>query len=48
MALENKEKPIFLKELKKLENPRIQYSESKTLLIDANPYKALLNPVIYN
>ncbi|XP_059462717.1 uncharacterized protein LOC132191645 [Corylus avellana] len=44
-ALENKRKPIFLKELKKLaDNRRIQYSASNTLLIDDNPYKALLNP----
>jgi hypothetical protein len=46
MALENKKKPIFLKEFKKLESRRIEYSASKTLLIDDNPYKALLNPVI--
>ncbi|KAE8098462.1 hypothetical protein FH972_016523 [Carpinus fangiana] len=45
-ALENKRKPIFLKELKKLHNRRIQYSASNTLLIDDNPYKALLNPII--
>uniref|UniRef100_A0A2N9ICR1 Mitochondrial import inner membrane translocase subunit TIM50 n=1 Tax=Fagus sylvatica TaxID=28930 RepID=A0A2N9ICR1_FAGSY len=43
-ALENKKKPIFLKELKKLGNLSIEYSASNTLLIDDNPYKALLNP----
>ncbi|KAI8563157.1 hypothetical protein RHMOL_Rhmol03G0090900 [Rhododendron molle] len=49
-SLERKDKPIFLKELKKLwEDPaqpwrRGQYSSSNTLLIDDDPYKALLNP----
>ncbi|KAE9465541.1 hypothetical protein C3L33_02561, partial [Rhododendron williamsianum] len=50
-SLERKDKPIFLKELKKLwEDPaalprrRWQYSSSNTLLIDDAPYKALLNP----
>ncbi|KAG5556681.1 hypothetical protein RHGRI_007072 [Rhododendron griersonianum] len=50
-SLERKDKPIFLKELKKLwEDPtdlpwhRGQYSLSNTLLIDDAPYKALLNP----
>ncbi|XP_059462260.1 uncharacterized protein LOC132191325 [Corylus avellana] len=43
-TLENKRKPVFLKELKKLEKLRIQYSATNTLLIDGNPYKALLNP----
>ncbi|KAF7148601.1 hypothetical protein RHSIM_Rhsim03G0082500 [Rhododendron simsii] len=49
-SLEKKDKPIFLKELKKLwEDPALpwrrgQYSSSNTLLIDDAPYKALLNP----
>ncbi|XP_058208097.1 uncharacterized protein LOC131321101 [Rhododendron vialii] len=49
-SLERKDKPIFLKELKKLwEDPALpwrrgQYSSSNTLLIDDAPYKALLNP----
>ncbi|CAL0309919.1 unnamed protein product [Lupinus luteus] len=46
-SLENKSKPLFFKELKKV---WVQikkggpYSESNTLLIDNNPYKAFLNP----
>ncbi|OMO68224.1 NLI interacting factor [Corchorus olitorius] len=51
-TLEKKEKPIFLKELKKVWEinwsssfqQRAEYSASNTLLIDDNPYKALLNP----
>ncbi|KAH7855847.1 hypothetical protein Vadar_029611 [Vaccinium darrowii] len=49
-SLEKKDKPIFLKELKKLWEDRTlpwrrgQYSSSNTLLIDDDPYKALLNP----
>ena len=51
---ENKNKPIFFKELKKLwdnESSNLpwrkgQYSSSNTILIDDKPYKALLNPVI--
>jgi len=43
-ALENKKKPIFFKEFKKLQKFSIQYSATNTLLIDDNPYKALLNP----
>lgn len=45
--LEKKERPIFLKELKKvwlLRTPT-KFSSSNTLLIDKEPYKALLNPV---
>ncbi|KAF8396466.1 hypothetical protein HHK36_018089 [Tetracentron sinense] len=51
-ALENEEKPIFLKQLKKLWDkdksslpwPKGRYSSSNTLLIDDTPYKSLLNP----
>ncbi|KAH7854277.1 hypothetical protein Vadar_012023 [Vaccinium darrowii] len=49
-SLENKHKPIFLKKLKKLwEDPTLPwccgtYSSSNTLLMDDEPYKALLNP----
>ncbi|KAJ4832894.1 hypothetical protein Tsubulata_026354 [Turnera subulata] len=46
-TLENRNKPIFLKELKKLfSSNRLKgkYSSSNTLLIDNDPYKALLNP----
>ncbi|PON52967.1 FCP1 domain containing protein [Trema orientale] len=47
-TLENKHKPLFLKESNKLwQNKylcRGQYSSSNTLLIDNKPYKALLNP----
>ncbi|GAB2302133.1 hypothetical protein Dimus_036150 [Dionaea muscipula] len=49
-SLENKEKPIFLKELKKLwdevksSDNRGSYSASNTLLIDETPYMGLLNP----
>ncbi|XP_028093562.1 uncharacterized protein LOC114293645 isoform X1 [Camellia sinensis] len=50
MSLEKKNKPIFLKEMKKLWEDRTlpwpcgQYSSSNTLLIDDDPCKALLNP----
>ncbi|KAF8396467.1 hypothetical protein HHK36_018090 [Tetracentron sinense] len=52
--LEKKERPIFLKEMKKLWDkdksslpwPKGRYSSSNTLLIDDTPYKALLNPVV--
>ncbi|RWR73131.1 hypothetical protein CKAN_00138400 [Cinnamomum micranthum f. kanehirae] len=51
-TLEKKDKPIFLKELKKLWDkechslpwPKGRYSSSNTLLIDDSPYKALFNP----
>ncbi|KAM6592975.1 hypothetical protein CsatA_000678 [Cannabis sativa] len=47
-TLENKEKPLFLKDLKKLwQNKYLSkgvFSSSNTLLIDDKPYKALLNP----
>ncbi|CAK9138393.1 unnamed protein product [Ilex paraguariensis] len=51
-SLEKKEKPIFLKELKKLWEKKYstlpwrigQYSSTNTLLIDDDPYTALLNP----
>lgn len=51
--LKNKDKPIFIKELKKVwEGTDVgllrlptQFSSSNTLLIDNEPYKALLNPV---
>ncbi|XP_050379522.1 uncharacterized protein LOC126796847 [Argentina anserina] len=50
-TLEKKDKPLYLKDLKKLWNkdsrarlPMGKYSKSNTLLIDNDPYKALLNP----
>ncbi|KAF5953966.1 hypothetical protein HYC85_006822 [Camellia sinensis] len=49
-SLDNKNKPIFFKELGKLWKdfnlpwPRRQYSSSNTLLIEEEPCKALLNP----
>ncbi|PRQ43764.1 putative FCP1 domain, HAD-like domain-containing protein [Rosa chinensis] len=43
MSMEDKEKPLFLKELKDLWK-YLLYSEPDTLLIDDQPYKALLNP----
>ncbi|KAK3146035.1 hypothetical protein QOZ80_3BG0260680 [Eleusine coracana subsp. coracana] len=51
-TLENKHKPLMLKELRKLwnkEEPDLPweegaYSPSNTLLVDDSPYKALLNP----
>ncbi|XP_048236319.1 uncharacterized protein LOC125371384 [Ricinus communis] len=49
-SLENINKPLFLKELRKLwessSSSLGQYSSSNTLLIDDKPYKALLNSVI--
>ncbi|KAL4605744.1 hypothetical protein ACB092_09G052500 [Castanea dentata] len=42
-TLEKKDKPIFLKELKKLGSLGFEHS-SKVLLIDDKPYKTLLNP----
>ena len=52
-TLENREKPLVLKELRKLwekEDPDIpwekgDYSPSNTLLVDDSSYKALRNPV---
>ena len=52
-TLENNDKPLVLKELKKLwqkEDPDLpweegDYSPSNTLLVDDSPYKALRNPV---
>ncbi|KAK1588590.1 hypothetical protein Q3G72_024795 [Acer saccharum] len=51
-TLENEFKPIFFKELEKIWDNKYynlpsrveQYSLKNTLLIDTNPYKALLNP----
>ncbi|KAL2331056.1 hypothetical protein Fmac_018637 [Flemingia macrophylla] len=51
-TVENKEKPLVLKELRKLwekEDPDLpwekgEFNESNTLLLDDSPYKALLNP----
>ncbi|KAM5559614.1 hypothetical protein ABKV19_020998 [Rosa sericea] len=44
-SVENRWKPLFLKELKGLwKYLDWKYSESDTLLIDDKPYKALLNP----
>lgn len=53
-TLENKNKPLVLKELKKLwnkEDPDLpweqeEFSPSNTLLVDDSPYKALGNPVL--
>ncbi|KAK1362170.1 FCP1 homology domain-containing protein [Heracleum sosnowskyi] len=44
MCLDNKYKPIFLKELDKVWEKHGQYSSSNTMLIDDEPYRALLNP----
>lgn len=52
-AIENKNKPLVLKELKKLwvkterDLPwrKGEYNETNTLLVDDSPYKALRNPV---
>lgn len=52
-TIENTEKPLVLKELKKLwekQDPNLPwdkgvYAESNTLLLDDSPYKALRNPV---
>ncbi|KAI3957771.1 hypothetical protein MKX01_007602 [Papaver californicum] len=51
-TLENRQKPLVLKELKKLWNKHDQnlpwekgaYNESNTILLDDSPYKALRNP----
>ncbi|PQP98155.1 putative C-terminal domain small phosphatase [Prunus yedoensis var. nudiflora] len=44
-SLENKRKPLFFKELGNLwKHFDGKYSESDTLFIDDQPYKALLNP----
>ncbi|KAK6921013.1 FCP1 homology domain [Dillenia turbinata] len=51
-TLQNKNKPLLLKELKKLwekHDPNLpwekgEYNESNTLLLDDSPYKALRNP----
>ncbi|XP_065855062.1 uncharacterized FCP1 homology domain-containing protein C1271.03c-like [Euphorbia lathyris] len=43
-TLENKNKPMFLKELAKIWLNYSDYSSSNTLLIDNDPYKAILNP----
>ncbi|KAG0460685.1 hypothetical protein HPP92_020982 [Vanilla planifolia] len=51
-TLENRQKPLFLKELKKLwnkEEPGLpwkkgDYSSANTLLVDDSPYKAICNP----
>lgn len=52
-TVENRSKPLFLKELKKiweylestLQLNKGEYDESNTLLLDDSPYKALCNPV---
>lgn len=52
-TIENRNKPLFLKELKKIwdkEEPNLpwekgEYTASNTLLLDDSPYKALRNPV---
>ncbi|KAJ8640389.1 hypothetical protein MRB53_017083 [Persea americana] len=51
-TIENRNKPLFLKELKKIwdkEEPNLpwekgEYTPSNTLLLDDSPYKALRNP----
>ncbi|VVA35580.1 PREDICTED: ubiquitin domain-containing [Prunus dulcis] len=52
-TLEKRDKPLFLKELKKVWEGKCsktrssstgKYSSSNTLLMDNQPYKALLNP----
>ncbi|ESR43559.1 hypothetical protein CICLE_v10013817mg [Citrus x clementina] len=48
-SLEKKDKPLFFKDLNKLwqkinTSNKYHFNESDTLLIDDNPYKALLNP----
>ena len=53
-TVENKDKPLVLKELRKLwtkEEPGLpwnkgDFSPSNTLLVDDSPYKALRNPVL--
>ena len=52
-TVENKDKPLVLKELNKLWEKHVpdlpwergEYNESNTLLLDDSPYKALRNPV---
>lgn len=52
-TLEDKHKPVVLKELRKIwekHDPSLpwkegDYNQSNTLLLDDSPYKALLNPV---
>lgn len=54
-TIDNSDKPLVLKELKKLwekEDPNLPwdkgvYDKSNTLLLDDSPYKALRNPVSY-
>lgn len=54
-TVENRSKPLFLKELKKiweylestLQLNKGEYNESNTLLLDDSPYKALCNPVCF-
>jgi hypothetical protein len=53
-TIDNKDKPLVLKELKKVWNkdePNLpwgqgEFSPSNTLLVDDSPYKALCNPVL--
>jgi len=45
-SLENKYKPLYLKEMTKVWDNVKMGGPSNTLLIDDKPYKALLNPVI--
>ncbi|KAK9921146.1 hypothetical protein M0R45_029669 [Rubus argutus] len=46
-SIEKRMKPLFFKELKKVwHHFEKKHSESDTLLIDDQPFKALLNPVI--
>lgn len=52
-TVENRSKPLFLKELKKIWDKEVptlpwekgDYTPSNTLLLDDSPYKALRNPV---
>ncbi|KAK1310177.1 hypothetical protein QJS10_CPA08g00537 [Acorus calamus] len=55
-TIEDRHKPLFLKELKKIWNNQScalpwskgRYTSSNTLLIDDSPYKSLLNPSMKN
>lgn len=55
-TLENRQKPLVLKELRKLWEKHERdlpwesgdYNESNTLMLDDSPYKALRNPVSFH
>ncbi|XP_078435909.1 uncharacterized protein LOC144706761 [Wolffia australiana] len=44
MTLENQNKPLFVKELKKVWDEHKGFSAKNTLLIDESPHRALPNP----